>query len=76
MVVIFQNQLEAGGFEHISVEEIGANKISEKYPERSFDLIYCHSVIQYFEDDNYFKQFFNSSLNLLNLKVLFFSRLF
>jgi SAM-dependent methyltransferase len=39
---------------------------NREFEHHSFDLIYLHSVTQYFEGEDYFNQFLDSCLDLLN----------
>ncbi len=49
----------------INFECLAAHLLSSKFKTSSFDLIYLHSVTQYFEDHSYFGEFLDSCLDVM-----------
>ena len=50
----------------IDFRALDSSALNREFERGSFDLIYLHSVTQYFEDQDYFNQFLESSLDLLS----------
>jgi len=52
---------------NIKLVHVDAANINKEFTNTKFDLIYLHSVIQYFENYDYFEQFLESCLEILNI---------